>query len=686
MEHEPFVVATDQTSRSGFVLTDRKYRQPEKRQTLTIPKPKKSRVTDLATLQQEYRNTDLALLKHSIRCDEAAACRMSVEELLVHVHETLAQRVSQIPDVRFMSEADRGQVFKIIFETDLFLNRSGIDPDEQYRHHLECLQILDESETFHYIFCDLEFQGCMKRQLPRLNKKFYGEEKNPKKISDTDYIVLIQKAWNEATSPSERTEVFVTLYQNTFMHGSREAHRSIRAATFMRSVKRFGNIIERTMGSTDPEVFLQAVVDELTDYHIGRVRHRIDAGNEKTAIASFVIRRRLTEVLGGNLPMALCHPDVDAISGGAVIQRVLRALPDPNGREYRSGVKASVEASVRNGIFTRIDFDEVVDAETIAAEIAAPMEQVAKDIAEAIEQAEKPYSGYYPVGAKVHFRNAVPKEKLHSLQKIYGFSDSPFKMLHADTSMLIPPRKSATEIVAILEELKRRGIIDEHTEIQTCVPGRLNNQYAAMLGSSMLLSSFLCVTYDRSSFQTTHEQTASMIMAYDGGVLDRSIADLPEDLTGRIDMLGRKDVRDVFLYQILGSLLSQATYGGPFRDVGREFIQEYIALLERDRMLDVLDAQWVNDENSAEEPDIEGHYLAVKRCTDTWLGDDARYRATGRPEGLSFDVLRLLTKSISEAKIIQVHLGLVEADVPPLLLSTPRQICANPTGTSQELP
>ncbi len=668
MENGLTIAAHDELLLSSFTLTDGRYVEPVVKKVAAMQLPV-SEETDPTKLQEQRRKTEISLLKSGLRCDVEEAFRMTPEELLRHAHDTLALRVSRIRDVRYMSEFDREEIFKIIFDTDMFLGNSGIDPDVQYRHHLESLNLLDESEAFKYIFFDIEFQGCLIRQLPRLNGKVYGEKTVAKDITEPDYIALIHKAWSEAKTPLEKMEVFLVLYQNIMIRRHTVVSHTIRAAVFMGSAQRFGNIVERTMGNTDPESFLQAVADELTDYHLGHMRNVVETG-QGTKLMSIVIRNELEKALGDNLPMALCHPETSLLSAGFALHRVRHAIPDPNAEQYRSQVRRDIEASIRDGSLAKLDISaETVGVELLIAKIAEPMRQAAKDIAESVEKAERPFKGYYPVGAKVHFREAVSGEKLQSLFDTFRFSTSQFRMLHADTSMLIPPRKSATEIVAILEELKRRGIIGEHSEIQTCIPGRLNNQYAAILGSSMLLSSFLCVTYDRSSFQTTHnEQTASMIMAYDGGTLDRSVADLPEALTGRTDMLGRKDVRDVYLYQILGSLISQAAYGGPLKDVGRKFIQEYLELLERDGMLEILGAQWINDEHSVVEPDTEGHYLAVKRCTDIWLGDNARYQATGSPEGLSFDVLRLLTKSLEEVKMTQVKLGLVEADATSLTL------------------
>lgn len=665
MENGLTIATRDELLSSSFTLTDGRYIEPvAKKKAVVQPMPEE---TDPIKLEAQRRKTGIDLLKNGLRCAVKEALRMTSEELLRHAHETLALRVSQVRDIRYMNDFDREEIFKIIFDTDMFLENSGIDPDVQYRHHLESLSLLDESEAFKYVFVDIEFQGCMGRQLPRLNEKLYGEKKVPKDITEPDYIALIQRAWSEVTTELEKMEIFVALYQNVMMRHHASVCHAIRAAAYMGSARRFGNIVERTMGNNDPEYFLQAVADELTDYHLGHMRQVVETG-QGTKLMSIVIRNELEKSLGNNLPMALCHPETGLLSAGSVLHRVRHALPNPNAEQYRDQVRREIEASLRDGSFAQLDLSaETVGVEQLIAEIAESVRQATTDIAESVEKAERPFRGYYPVGAKVHFREAVSGEKLQSLFNTFRFSPSLFKMLHADTSMLIPPRKSATEVVAILEELKRRGIMDEYSEIQTCIPGRLNNQYAAILGSSMLLSSFLCVTYDRPSFQTTHnEQTASMIMAYDGGTLDRTVADLPEELAGRTDMLGRKDVRDVYLYQMLGSLISQAAYGGPIKDVGRQFIQEYVALLERDRMLNILGAQWINDGNGVVEPDTEGHYLAVKRCTDIWLGDHARYQAGGSLEGLSFDVLRLLTKCLEEVKMVQVKLGFIEANAPKL--------------------
>jgi hypothetical protein len=661
----------------GFTLTDGRYIKPEKKED-KLEKPVTKKGWETITFKERRegrRKSEISLLGRSISCKVEQAMTLTTDELLEHVYQTLASYVAGIDDPRYMNDTQSDRIREIIFETDMFLYRSGIDPDAQYQHHLRCMELLDETEEFRFILWDLEFQKCAAEQANRINKKLFGQENPPEDLSATEWIQLIQNAWSNAPTPADKTEVFAALYQIILFCDSVPVDNAIKASLYMRSCKRFGNIIERTKGSTDPEVLLQAVTDELTDYHFGHLRNVI-AGKGNLSVPQIVIGYELKKMMGPNLAVAICHPDLQDLTMDTIVQRVLAHIHEPDEQD-RLETRTKVEELIRDGLFTKVDFSEVVSLEEIIEAIRVPMQKVADEIKEEVEEAEKQYRGYYPVGAKVHFNEAVPEEKLQRLFEALGFKQSLFRMIHADTCMLIPPRKSGLEVVAMLNELKRRGIINERSDIQSCIPGRLNNQFAGILGSSMLLSSYQCLTYDRSAFETSHNhQTASMIMAYDAGILDRSIAELPEDITGRIDMLGRKDMRDVVLYQILGSFISQATYGGPFQKIGREFVEEYVLLLKQAGMLDILEAQWINDAESGVKPDIEGHYQVVKRCTDTWLADNEHFQKTGRQEGLSFNVLRLLTKKLQESRIIQTNLGLVEETTAEisLLLSNPDHV------------
>src|SRR5205823_2774484 len=146
---------------------------------------------------------------------------------------------------------------------DLFLDRSGIDPDVQYQHHLRCLELLDETEEFRYIVCDLEFEKCAEEQNDRLTRILFGEKTPSDNLSPEEFIQCILDAWGRASTSRDKMEVFVALYHEVINKRETRYHNAIRASLYMRSSKRLENIINRVNGSTDPEVFLQAVADEL---------------------------------------------------------------------------------------------------------------------------------------------------------------------------------------------------------------------------------------------------------------------------------------------------------------------------------------------------------------------------------------------------------------------------------------
>jgi hypothetical protein len=67
--------------------------------------------------------------------------------------------------------------------------------------------------------------------------------------------------------------------------------------------------------------------------------------------------------------------------------------------------------------------------------------------------------------------------------------------------------------------------------------------------------------FSMDAFSTSHdESTGARIMAYDAGVLNTDFKYMPKKITGRTDMLARQSITDIFLYQFIGSLVSQSVH------------------------------------------------------------------------------------------------------------------------------
>lgn len=388
------------------------------------------------------------------------------------------------------------------------------------------------------------------------------------------------------------------------------------------------------------------------------------AAELSTDVSSSIVRE---ELRGADLPMLACNSDIRGLSGefSARIEDAIGQVGLPSEpANFQMMIVDSLASSTGSDLLNeRIIVSVEAAISPHAEEIRVRIQAAIADAREEVETAHTQFRGFYPVGGKVHFPNPIPDERFNEFMRQYGFSSTPFTLMHANKSLLLPPRASAHELVRIVQGLAEHDIIqpDDDPSIQVSIPGRLNNQYAALLGSAMLLSSYKCIEYDEDSFSTTHEsKTSTMIMVYDDGVLDESVSELPEGITGRTDMLGRKDPRDIYLYQILGSLISQSAYGGPFQKIGQQFIHEYVQLLDKHCVLGMLNAPWIYDSTSEEEPDTDAHLAAVRRCTDIWMSDFDRANRTGRKEGLSFEIQSLLTNALSRIQSAQASISVQE--------------------------
>ena len=423
----------------------------------------------------------------------------------------------------------------------------------------------------------------------------------------------------------------------------------------------------------DPQSKMQFIARNLFLENALRRGVGIDPPSTEELSADVISSLVREELRGADLPMLACNTDIRGLStefAGKIADSMGQVDIPSEPADFQVMIIDSLASStgadlLNERIIGSVETAISPHAEEIRARIQAAIEDARKEV----ETAHTQFRGFYPVGGKIHFTNPIPDERFDEFMRQYGFASSPFTLMHANKSLLLPPRASAHELVRIIQGLAEHDIIqpDDDPEIQVSIPGRLNNQYAALLGSAMLLSSYKCIEYDEDSFSTTHEShTSTMIMVYDDGVLDESVTELPDGITGRTDMLGRKDPRDIYLYQILGSLISQAAYGGPFQKIGEQFIREYVQLLDKHCVLGMLDAPWIYDSASGEEPDTDAHLAAVRRCTDIWMSDFERANRTGKKEGLSFEVQSLLTNALNRIQSAQEAISVQEpTQLPP---------------------
>ncbi|EKD44416.1 MAG: hypothetical protein ACD_71C00141G0001, partial [uncultured bacterium (gcode 4)] len=89
------------------------------------------------------------------------------------------------------------------------------------------------------------------------------------------------------------------------------------------------------------------------------------------------------------------------------------------------------------------------------------------------------HKDFYPIGAKIHFPKPITAEQIAILHQIVGFWSTPFKLLHADTSLCLPACQSPMQLIAILHRLAEMEIISDDTlELQLTMAGRVPNDMA----------------------------------------------------------------------------------------------------------------------------------------------------------------------------------------------------------------
>lgn len=266
------------------------------------------------------------------------------------------------------------------------------------------------------------------------------------------------------------------------------------------------------------------------------------------------------------------------------------------------------------------------------------------------------HKDFYPIGAKIHFSEPITPDQVAILHQIVGFWSTPFKLLHADTSLCLPACQSPIQLIAILHRLVEMRIVSDDTlEFQLTMAGRVSNEMAGVVGSVCLFSKIQPVSYPRSTFVTSHNDvTGTCIICYDAGVLDtHNFPNLPPHISGRTDMLGFKNPMEVITYFLVSNLISQHIYGSPLSSIGERFIQEYKQLLYLHGTENILQAKWVHNPDKINTPfEEEEHFAVVKDCTDTLWKDIGSYNSHGDANGLSFAVKNLLYRYIIEHRLL----------------------------------
>ncbi len=238
-----------------------------------------------------------------------------------------------------------------------------------------------------------------------------------------------------------------------------------------------------------------------------------------------------------------------------------------------------------------------------------------------ILQARMAMPGLMPVGGKIHTTTPMNSDVLTGIRNIFGLESTPFQLIHANDSLLLPPMPSALELQLLIHILEKCGVIhSERPELQVAVGDRLHEDLAAQVGSAVLLGTSRGIVYPDNAFATTHdEQTGTRIMAYDAGVRRSG---MPYDVAGaegRTDMLGRRHYGDIGIYQLLGTLAVHEQRGERFAPLMRRFSRGFHDVLSCHGLRNSLHASaWIFDPTKNGDDPVR-HAEMVNRFGNAWM-------------------------------------------------------------------
>ncbi len=310
-----------------------------------------------------------------------------------------------------------------------------------------------------------------------------------------------------------------------------------------------------------------------------------------------------------------------------------------------------------------------------------------------------------PIGGRWHFGNPVNDKHMELFTHLLSLGKTPFRMIHANTSLIIPGFMSRNEMRTFILMLALEGLIDPtKPELQIGVTGRLSPELCAHFGSSCMLGTSECAPFKLDSFvpnfQENRELTAARIVAYDaypesGGT--RRNFELPfmsqgssdsKNVQGRTDILGRWNVRwnignakpDIFtmddldIAHTVGGALRHVQHGGPLREAGIAYMNRHRKILNQYGLGDTLDAPWVytrvHEAYDGASQNPEHFERCVKPCMDTHFAHAGSF---GNGCGAVFEVrenIDMLLRQVETVGAEVIRDPRYEDDVRALLQAT----------------
>jgi hypothetical protein len=231
--------------------------------------------------------------------------------------------------------------------------------------------------------------------------------------------------------------------------------------------------------------------------------------------------------------------------------------------------------------------------------------------------------GLTTVGLKIHCLGDN-RELLNLIQALGGRSEvianRVYAHARASVTVILPPVGNARSAILLLECIEKYFghpiFHNPRYQIQVCSPCRLDGPHAAILAIAFYLGSDVLRRYSLDDLTTTFSEDTlpygdkhrgRRIVLYDGdGNLDRCFEwwALEEDrlsilprlpfVTERTDVLTCQSKADIENVNLMATLLSHHQTLAYWKHLGRRFVADVEALLERHLLQGILEASWIH--------------------------------------------------------------------------------------------
>jgi hypothetical protein len=247
-------------------------------------------------------------------------------------------------------------------------------------------------------------------------------------------------------------------------------------------------------------------------------------------------------------------------------------------------------------------------------------------VAQRIQTERLKLPGLMAMGSKIETQRAMSASQVRFVLDLGGFGDirtTPFRLKHANKSLVQPPMPTAFEEQLNILMFCIFGVVDKRKpDFQVTAGARWGEEMASTVGSSMILGSQTGVRYRKGAFGTEHwdDFTGARIMVYDAGVRSKRLPfDIP-GARGRTDMMGRRDLDDLNLWQILQTMATHGELEGRFGAHMQKYRERLMKVLKKFGRLDraMNESAWIYQNN--EHGDIQlYHESMVWKFSDAWF-------------------------------------------------------------------